>query len=71
MLLTPEQFSKITKLYKQNPSDLIIPASVRSTSELNNQLPLPKVKIDLTKPRCNTSVFLPYNQVYYLLFVQT
>lgn len=64
MLLTPEQFSKMTKLYKQKPSDLVIPASVRSKPELNNQLSLPNVEIDLTKSRCNSSVFLPYNQVY-------
>lgn len=62
MLLTPDHFSKITKLYKK-PSDLVIPVAETNTPELNNRLTLPKFDIDLTNSRCNPSVFLPYNQV--------
>lgn len=69
IILTPDQFSRITKLHKQKHVDLVIPAAplVSSTSEVNTRLTYPTVEIDLTKSRCNSSSTLQYNQVYNLL----
>lgn len=65
IILTPDQFSKITKIQKQNQTDVILPVSsiVTSTSEVNTQFTLPTVEIDLTKSRHNPSTTLQYNQV--------
>lgn len=65
IILTPDQFSRITKLHKQKQVDLVTPTSplVTSTSEINSRLTFPSVKIDLTKSRCNSSTTLEYNQI--------
>lgn len=65
IILTKDQFSKITKIKKQKLTDLVIPATsvVTSTSEVNTQLTFPSVEIDQTKSRCNPSTTLQYNQV--------
>lgn len=64
IILTPDQFSKITNLQNQRQADLNIPAAiplVTSTSEVNTQLSLPAVEIDFAKSK--TSATLQYNQV--------
>lgn len=69
IILTPDQFSKITKLHKQKKTNLVIPAAplvTSSTSEVNNRLLLPPIEIDLKNSRCNPST-LQYNQVLHLL----
>lgn len=63
IILTSDQFSKITKFQKQ--VDLNIPTTVplvTSTAEVNTQLTLPAVEIDLQKSK-NSTTTLQYNQV--------
>lgn len=63
IILTPDQFSKITKFQKQ--VDLSVPATVpivTSTTEVNTQKKLPTVEIDLAKSK-NSTTTLQYNQV--------
>jgi len=65
IILTPDQFSKITKFQKQKQVDLSVPAAVpivTSTTEINTQKKLPAVEIDLAKSR-NSTTTLQYNQV--------
>ncbi|XP_060849323.1 cyclic AMP-dependent transcription factor ATF-6 alpha isoform X2 [Rhopalosiphum padi] len=65
IILTPDQFSKITKLQKQKQIDLNIPTAiplVSSTSEVNTQLTLPIVDIDSAKSK-NSTTTLQYNQL--------
>ncbi|XP_015368422.1 PREDICTED: cyclic AMP-dependent transcription factor ATF-6 alpha-like [Diuraphis noxia] len=64
IILTPDQFSKITKLQKQKHVDLSVPSSipiVKSTAEVNKKT-LPAVEIDLAKPK-NSTTTLQYNQL--------
>lgn len=65
IILTPDQFSKITNIQKQKQTDLVIPSAsiVTSTSEVNTRFTLPTVEIDLSKSKCNPSTTLQYNQV--------
>ncbi|KAL5233383.1 hypothetical protein ACI65C_000793 [Semiaphis heraclei] len=63
IILTPDQFSKITKFQKQ--VDLSVPATVpivTSTTEVNTQKKLPTVEIDLAKSK-NSTTTLQYNQL--------
>ncbi|XP_022169788.1 cyclic AMP-dependent transcription factor ATF-6 alpha isoform X1 [Myzus persicae] len=65
IILTPDQFSKITKFRKQRQVDLNMPAAVplvTSTTEVNTQLTLPAVEIDLAKSK-NSTTTLQYNQL--------
>ncbi|XP_025190465.1 cyclic AMP-dependent transcription factor ATF-6 alpha isoform X2 [Melanaphis sacchari] len=65
IILTQDQFSKITKLQKQKQIDLNIPTAtplVSSTSEVNTQLTLPVVEIDSAKSK-NSTTTLQYNQL--------
>jgi len=67
IILTPDQFSKITKMQKQayiNKSAAV--PLVTSTSDVNSQLSLSTVEIDLAKSK-NCSTTLQYNQVCNLL----
>lgn len=63
IILTPDQFSKITKLQKKKQRLTAIPIVplVSSTSEVNTQLTLP-VEIDLAKSK-NSTTTLQYNQL--------
>lgn len=67
IILTPDNFSKITTNHKQK-SDLILPVAplVSSTSEVNTPLSLSASEIDLQKSRCNSSNTLQYTQVIIL-----
>lgn len=64
IILTPDQFSKITKLNRQKKTNLVIPTAplITNTTEVNDRLLLPPIKIDLGNSGCNPST-LQYNQV--------
>lgn len=64
IILTPDQFSKITKLHKQKQTNLVIPTVpiVTSTSEINTRLSMSAVEIDTKKSRYSPTT-LQYNQV--------
>lgn len=64
IILTPDQFSKITKLNKQKKTNLVIPAAplITSTTEVNGRLLLPPIEIDVKNSGSNPST-LQYNQV--------
>lgn len=66
IILTPDQFSKITKLHKQKQANLVIPTVpiVPSTSEINTRLSMSTVEIDTTRSRYSPTN-LQYNQVKY------
>ncbi|XP_025409673.1 cyclic AMP-dependent transcription factor ATF-6 alpha isoform X2 [Sipha flava] len=66
IILTPDQFSKITKLQKQKQADLrisTVPLVSSTSSEVNTRLSLPVVEVDPIKSRCNSSTTLQYNQI--------
>jgi len=66
IILTSDQFSKITNFQKQKQVDLNVPAAiplVTSTTEVNTQLTLPAVEIDIAKSKNYSTTTLQYNQV--------
>lgn len=65
IILTQDEFSKLTKTHKQKQINLAIPP-VTSTPEGNTRLSLSAVEIDLNKSRCNSAT-LQYNQVKTIL----